>query len=131
MDLEPDVGAVPEPADALDERTRLAHERTQLADDRTLLAWCRTAFGAYVLAVGLGGASLVNKSASSYYAVLGVIFGLVGCAAALLGVWQYLALEWRTNPGRLPRYRMHLVAGFGLFIAVLGAGIALLIVLTR
>lgn len=30
-------------------------EQTLLAGDRTLLAWCRTAFGASALAVGLGG----------------------------------------------------------------------------
>jgi uncharacterized membrane protein YidH (DUF202 family) len=129
--MDPDPAPDPGRPGSSDERTRLAHQRTQLADDRTLLAWCRTAFGAYVLGVGLGGASLVNRTASSYYAVLGVIFALVGCAAALLGVWQYLALEWRTDPGRLPRFRMHLSAGFGLFIAALGAGIAVLIIATR
>ena len=56
------------------------------------MAWCRTAFGAYVLAVGLGGASLVSKTASSAYGVLGIIFALVGCLAAGLGTWQYLVL---------------------------------------
>jgi uncharacterized membrane protein YidH (DUF202 family) len=113
-----------------DERTRLAYERTQLADDRTLLAWCRTSFGAYVLAVGLGGASLVDKGASAAYGVLGVIFALVGTAAAVLGIWQYRAAP-PSDPDRFPALRIRLSTAFGVVIALMGVGIAILILITR
>jgi len=131
MDPDPNPVSHVERSESLDERTGLARERTLLADDRTLLAWCRTAFGAYVLAVGLGGASLVSKTASSAYGVLGVIFALVGCLAAGLGTWQYLVLLQRADPERLLGPRTLLSAGFGGLIALLGVAVAILILITR
>jgi putative membrane protein len=131
MDDDPTPASRVERPESLDERTRLANERTLLAADRTLLAWCRTAFGAYVLAVGLGGASLVSKSASSSYAVFGVIFAFLGSGAAALGVWQYLILQSGSDPGPQPWLRLRLSSGFAGLIALLGIGIAVLIITTR
>jgi uncharacterized membrane protein YidH (DUF202 family) len=131
MDPDPHPASHVERSESVDERTGLAHQRTLLAADRTLLAWCRTSFGAYVLAVGLGGATLVDKSASGAYGVLGVIFALVGSVAAGLGTWQYLVLLQGTDPALLPGVRTRVSAGFGGLIAVLGVVIAILILVTR
>jgi hypothetical protein len=55
----------------------------------------------------------------------------VGCVAAGLGTWQYLVLLQRADPeGRLGA-RTRLSAGFGGLIALLGVGIAILILITR
>jgi uncharacterized membrane protein YidH (DUF202 family) len=69
-----------------------------------LLAWYRTAFGAYALAVALGGVvPAVAPKASEAYRVIGVIFAALGAIAALIGIWHYVVFQEDAGPGRPPR----------------------------
>jgi uncharacterized membrane protein YidH (DUF202 family) len=111
-------------------RTIESMQRTALADDRTLLAWYRTSFGAYALAVGLGGiVPEVSKTASSAYRVLGVIFAILGAVAALGGVWHHVAFREHTGSTRLNRISVGFIVGIGLLVALLGLAMAIVIAL--
>ena len=98
-------------------RTIESRERTALADDRPLLAWYRTSFGAYALAVGLGGVvPLVSTEASSAYRALGRIFAVLGAIAALGGVWHRCRLPRAhqfvaSKPNQPSIHREHRISG--------------------
>jgi uncharacterized membrane protein YidH (DUF202 family) len=93
-----------------------------------LLAWYRTAFGAYALAVALGGVvPAVAPKASEAYRVIGVIFAALGAIAALIGIWHYVVFQEDAGPGRPPRISTRLIVGFGLISSLLGIAIGLVI----
>ncbi len=111
-------------------RTAESRQRTALADDRTLLAWYRTAFASYALAVGLGSiVPVVAKNASSAYRVLGVLSALLGCFAALGGVWHHVVFRERIGSSRLNRISLRFIVGIGIVISLLGIVLATVICL--
>jgi uncharacterized membrane protein YidH (DUF202 family) len=103
-------------------------QRTLLAGDRTMLAWLRTAFGAYAVAIGIGGVlPKLADSGSVVYRLLGGAFALIGVLGVALGLGQYVVMLRASEPLRLAQLGVRLTLGFGIMIALLGVAIMILI----
>jgi putative membrane protein len=64
--------------------------RTRLANERTYLAWWRTGLGAYGVALATGRILPDIVGGTTWpYAVLGVIFALLGALVTGVGWWHY------------------------------------------
>jgi uncharacterized membrane protein YidH (DUF202 family) len=80
-------------------------QRTLLAGDRTMLAWLRTAFGAYAVAIGIGGVlPKISDSGSVVYRLVGGAFALIGVLGVALGLGQYVVCYERPNPCDWPNW---------------------------
>jgi uncharacterized membrane protein YidH (DUF202 family) len=103
-------------------------QRTLLAGDRTMLAWLRTAFGAYAVAIGIGGVlPKISDSGSVVYRLVGGALALIGVLGVALGLGQYVVMLRASEPLRLAQLGVRLTLGFGIMIALLGVAIMILI----